>query len=204
MLEVIIMKSEEKIFNPNKLSKLEHPDRYKEIPPAKLLDHLELSEGEVFGDYGCGIGFFSIPAAEKVGETGHVFASDISKKMLEGLGERLKPELKARVTVCLAGVNGFKNSTGISDNSIDVGMISTVLHEVDNVQVFLKEVAQTLKSGGRLGIVEWNKVKMDKGPRLEIRISEQELETLLNRSGFKLIETQKLSERFYFALAKKA
>jgi ubiquinone/menaquinone biosynthesis C-methylase UbiE len=197
------MKSEEKIFNPKKWRKLEHPDRYKEIPPAKLLQDLELSEGQVFGDYGCGIGFFSIPAAEKVGKTGHVYASDISAQMLEGLRERLDPKFEDRVTTCLAGAENSNNSTGIAVDSIDVGMISTVLHEVDHVQVFLKDVAETLKEGGRLGIVEWNKIKMDKGPRIKIRISEDELESLLNASGFRLIRTEKLSDRFYFALAKK-
>ncbi len=197
------MHKEEKIFNPKMISKLEHPDRYREIPPVDILKLLGLREGDTFADFGCGVGFFSIPAAEMVGSSGKVFASDISSEMLNGLKERLSEDLIPRVHVCHVGPDAVGDSVEIAPQSVDVGMVSTVLHEVDDALHFLKEVALTLKHGGRLGIVEWHKQSMEKGPRLEIRISEKELEHMLEISGMVLEGSKKLSDRFYLALARK-
>ena len=55
-----------------------------------LFEQLQLSEGEVACDFGCGNGFYTLPMAEAVGETGAVYAVDIQQEMLELLGLRVK------------------------------------------------------------------------------------------------------------------
>ncbi len=193
-MEEKTMHNENKVFNPKNMSKLEHPDRYKELPPIEILNKLGLEEGQNFGDFGCGIGFFSIPAANIVGETGHVYASDISQQMLDGLNERLDDQYKNRVTLSL---------TGIDSNILDVAMISTVLHEVDSPEEFLKMASKSVKLGGTLGVIEWIKEDMPHGPKMKIRISENEMKTVLEISGFKMEKAIQLSQRFYLVIARK-
>lgn len=188
------MHNEDKVFSPKNMSKLEHPDRYKELPPVEILGKLGLKNGQKFGDFGCGIGFFSIPAAEIVGENGHVYASDISQQMLDGLSERLDDRYRDRVTLSL---------TGIEKDILDTAMISTVLHEVDDPEAFLKMASLSVKSGGTLGVIEWIKHEMPHGPKMEIRISEEEMEALLESTGFRMEKAIQLSQRFYLVIARR-
>jgi len=193
-MEEKTMHNENKVFNPKNMRKLEHPDRYKELPPVEILSELGLVEGHNFGDFGCGIGFFSIPAASIVGETGHIYASDISQQMLDGLNERLDDQYKNRVTL---------SSTGIDADILDTAMISTVLHEVDDPETFLRMASKSVKIGGTLGIIEWIKEEMPHGPKMEIRISENEMKTILESSGFKMEKAIQLSQRFYLVIARR-
>lgn len=194
------MHNENKVFSPKNMSKLEHPDRYKELPPAEILGKLGVQKGHIFGDFGCGIGFFSIPAAEIVGESGHVYASDISKDMLDGLDARIEGAHKNRMTYCLASE---REGTGIPEDILDCAMISTVLHEVDEPEEFLRQAGKSVKSGGTLGIIEWIKKDMPHGPKMEIRISEDEMEEKLKSTGFEMETTIQLSQRFYLVIARK-
>ncbi len=197
------MHSEEKVFNPKHMSKLEHPDRYKEVPPEKILNELGLKDGHKFGDFGCGIGFFSIPASDRVGSKGRVYASDISPDMLDGLKERIPTENNNNIEFCLAGSEASVNGTGIGNDILDRAMISMVLHEVDSPEAFLNMAGKSIKPGGKLAIVEWIKKEMPHGPKLEIRISEEEMNVLLNKSGFTTEKYIQLSERFYLTIATK-
>jgi ubiquinone/menaquinone biosynthesis C-methylase UbiE len=73
---------DEKRFNPQKLHKLNNPDRLSDQPPEYIWNKLNLKNPNVLVDIGAGTGFFSIPF---VGYTkrGKVFACDISDIMIE-------------------------------------------------------------------------------------------------------------------------
>ena len=45
-----------------------------------------------FADIGCGQGFFTVPAAKIVGESGKVYASDISETNIQKLREKVASE----------------------------------------------------------------------------------------------------------------
>ena len=67
---------------------LDNEKRREILPPYKTLIGLELKEGDTVADIGCGIGYFTFPAAEIVGESGMIFAMDISAKMLEEVDQK--------------------------------------------------------------------------------------------------------------------
>ena len=47
------------------------------MPPAKMLAEAEINPGSKVLDYGCGPGTFTIMIAEKIGQSGIVYALDI-------------------------------------------------------------------------------------------------------------------------------
>ena len=55
-----------------------------------LMDRVGLSAGDRAIDIGCGTGALSVAAAEVVGETGRVLATDIASPMLDRAKERLR------------------------------------------------------------------------------------------------------------------
>ena len=64
-------------------------ERRKWQNPENVLAEIGLKSGMTFADIGCGQGFFTIPAAKIVGESGKVYASDISETNIQKLREKV-------------------------------------------------------------------------------------------------------------------
>lgn len=73
-------------FDVKNRSKLDNAERRSILPSEKTIASFNLSEGDIMADIGCGIGYFTIPTSKIVGESGRIFAMDISPEMLERLG----------------------------------------------------------------------------------------------------------------------
>ncbi len=59
-----------------------------------------LKNGDTAVDLGCGMGYFSIPLAELVGDRGKVIAVDLQERMLAGLrGRAEKAKLLERINM---------------------------------------------------------------------------------------------------------
>jgi ubiquinone/menaquinone biosynthesis C-methylase UbiE len=100
-------------------------------------------------DAGTAMGFFSLPLARLVGESGRVVCVDLQEKMIAKLKGRARDaELEERMEfrVCT------KESLTIDDlaGTIDFALAVAVVHEVPDARRFLTEVFRALKKGGRL------------------------------------------------------
>jgi cyclopropane fatty-acyl-phospholipid synthase-like methyltransferase len=102
---------------------------------------------------GPGMGFFTLPLAQLIGETGHVLAVDIQPKMLNSLRRRAaKAGLSQRIETRLA----HPNSLGIADlqGKFDLVLAVAVVHEMPSAESFFREAAAALKPDGRMLLVE--------------------------------------------------
>ncbi len=156
--------------------------------PELIFNELDLKIGDVFLDIGCGPGDYSIHAAEKVGEAGLVYATDINKELIGNLTKKAEG-------ACLKNIRTFVNDVReqlpFDDKIIDICLISTVLHTLDLEEVgekLFSEIGRVLKSEGRLFIIECKKEEMKFGPPLSMRISPDEIEGYVCTSGFEKID----------------
>jgi ubiquinone/menaquinone biosynthesis C-methylase UbiE len=120
--------------------------------PKKMLDPF-VSEGMVVLEPGCAMGFFTLPLAQMVGEEGRVIAVDIQPEMLATLERRArKTGLIDRIDIRKAGPNGL----GVDDlvRSADLCTLIHVAHEVPDRNRLFHEISNTLKTGGRLLVIE--------------------------------------------------
>jgi ubiquinone/menaquinone biosynthesis C-methylase UbiE len=99
------------------------------------------------------MGFFSLPIARLVGETGRVVCIDLQERMIKGLVRRAKKtglleRIDARV--------GQKNSLMLDDiaGKIDFALAFAVVHEVPDKERLLSEIWITMKEEGKLLIAE--------------------------------------------------
>jgi len=109
-----------------------------------------LKEGMAVLDVGCGPGYFSIPAAAMVGDSGKVIAVDLQQGMLDKLETFLQNNsLKNRIHMqrCSA------ENTGVSE-PVDVVLVIFVAHELSNQQMFFQEMKSIIKPGGILYLAE--------------------------------------------------
>jgi len=115
-------------------------------PEARLLELLRLEGGERVLDAGCGSGFHSLLIARSL-PGGGVVAVDISPEMLDRLGRNAAREgLSERIEVLLA--DGLR--LPLPDRSVDRAISAAVWHHLDDPEGACRELARTLKPGGRV------------------------------------------------------
>jgi len=167
-------------FDPADREKLDNPERRAEIPPEETLVKAGIKPGDIILDIGCGMGYFSVPASRMVGPKGMVYALDISGVMLA----ELRSKTASTGIFNIQTVQASHGKLNIPEAGYTLAIISDVLHEVDDKKVFLASVAAALKSGTKLSVLEWRKKETPKGPPLKERISEDDMQVLLKKSGF--------------------
>jgi ubiquinone/menaquinone biosynthesis C-methylase UbiE len=186
-------------FNPVNRNKLDNPRRRELLPPKETLLQMGLKQGDILADIGCGIGYFTIPAAMIVGPEGKVFALDISEELLEETKAVKRQEGLENIETVLVDEYDLK----LSSSSISFALVSIVLHEIDNLPRYLNEISRILSPGGQLAIIEWEKRESNDGPPLNRRLDKTELQNLIRDAGFKLGKSWTIREELYVLLAQK-
>jgi ubiquinone/menaquinone biosynthesis C-methylase UbiE len=180
-------------FDIRKRQRLLSEEREAALQPEKLLRDLGLSEGMTFADIGCGPGFFTIPAAKIVGEHGHALAADIQGEMLSTVRSRALEHGLSNVRI----VKTNDREIPIAPGSCDYVLLAFTLHEIEHRASFLHRAARTLKPGGRMIIIEWDKAQGPIGPPLEDRITPEELAADAQAAGLRQMEERTLASDQY-------
>ncbi|MFN2341610.1 MAG: class I SAM-dependent methyltransferase [Halanaerobium sp.] len=182
-----------KRFSPSKKKKLFSKKRLKSLKPAEMLSELKLREGDIFIDIGAGNGFFSLPAAEIVGESGKVYSVDVEIDMLLDLKHRAQQAgLTDRIEIC----KSEENDANLHQNA-DFMLFAYLFHEVEEKEKFLNNYFGFLKKGSRVVFIEWDPEKREEGPPLHHRIPSQELKSMLEQRDIKNIEIKDIDYNSY-------
>jgi ubiquinone/menaquinone biosynthesis C-methylase UbiE len=113
--------------------------------PEKELSKLNISNGQTVLDFGCGIGSFTLPLAQLVGDGGKVFALDVEPSALKAVQRAAKREGLAQIETILSDCD-----TGLPDHSIDMVLFIGVLPHLEDAKPVLAELHRVLKPGGVL------------------------------------------------------
>ena len=157
-----------KKFPIEKLERLRSPERLKEMPPAKILDFIDLKENLKIADIGCGVGVYTIPIAKYIKErNGIVWAIDSEPIMLEETKKYAESE-------GLTNVRYFKvedTDLNLSEH-FDIIVLVSLLHEFPNTEHSIQKIWTYLNNEGYILVVDANlkKTPDEKGPPDEIRI----------------------------------
>jgi ubiquinone/menaquinone biosynthesis C-methylase UbiE len=129
----------------------------REISAQRLLiaAACELAPGLRIADVGAGTGLFEPLFSTRVGPTGRVFALEISPEFVEHLRQRAFLEALTNVDV----VKCPDDATGLPPASVDVVFVCDVYHHFEQPQKNLASIRATLKPGGRLVLVDFDRVE---------------------------------------------
>lgn len=156
----------DKRFEPAKKKKLYSQKRFEHLKPVEMLKNLNLKNGDIMIDVGAGNGFFSLPAAEIVGEKGKVYSVDVEIDMLLDLKHRAqKTGLTDRIEIVKSNVN----SANLRERA-DFMLFAYLLHEVEAPEKFLRNYFKFLKKGSKVIFIEWDTKKEKKGHQLHIEL----------------------------------
>jgi ubiquinone/menaquinone biosynthesis C-methylase UbiE len=106
---------------------------------------VELIEGEIVLDLGCGAGLDLYFYAKAVAPNGKVYGLDISVEMIKKARDNMKAlEIKNTEIKC-----GLSDNISFDDNSIDVVASNGIYNLSPDKEAVMKEVFRVLKPGGR-------------------------------------------------------
>jgi ubiquinone/menaquinone biosynthesis C-methylase UbiE len=174
------------------------------IDPVRLFAELQLKKNTVLLDLACGNGSYALAAAEHIGEPGKIYAFDLWR---EGIDSLLRETAARQIRNIHAGVADISVHVPVDDNSIDICLMATVLHDLveDKTESgTLRQVGRVLKPDGLLAIIEFNKVDGKPGPPIQIRISPAELDNLLAPYDFRLVKNAEVGQFNYLSIYRKA
>jgi ubiquinone/menaquinone biosynthesis C-methylase UbiE len=155
-----------RLFPPTQLGELEGPDREAWQRPDRIMDELGIGERSVVADLGAGGGWFTVHLAERVGPQGIVYAEDVQREMLEAIRRRVERLGFRNVEARL----GTSTDPRLPPGVLDAALIVDTYQEIEHPVTLLKNLARSLKPGGRIGIVNFKKDGGGPGPPIEERI----------------------------------
>jgi len=156
------------------------PQRF--VTPEALVSHFHIREGESVADFGAGKGNFALLLAKVVGVSGKVYACEIQKNLVETIAN----------TVRVSGVNNVEaiwcdieahQGTKLESDSLDVAILVNTLFQMEQKGEAIDEIKRTLRSGGRLFIVDWSDSFGGLGPQGDQVITEVSARDLVEEHG---------------------
>jgi ubiquinone/menaquinone biosynthesis C-methylase UbiE len=165
--------------------------------PEKVLEEMGLHLGMVFVDVGCGEGFFTLLAAQVVGETGKVYAVDTDPLAIE----RLRYKASEKGITNVTAIVGKGEETVFCDSCADIVFYSIVLHDFNQPSRVLANAHRMLRHSGKLVNLDWKKKHTRHGPPSRIRFSETQAQQLIEAAGFKIEKVKDVGSDHYLITA---
>jgi len=166
-------------------------------PPAKIMDTIGLKPGMVIGEVGAGTGRMTMWLAQRVGDSGKVYANDIDKNALKHLRQRCERDGFENIEIVLGEVEDPKLPAG----TLDIAFMINVYHHLDNPVPLIRNLLPSLKPDGILAIVECNPEKVDWGAEHGCSSKENMIKSL-EEAGFEIVRIETFLDEDNIYIAK--
>ena len=117
--------------------------------PEKVMDAIGVKKGMVVGIVGAGHGYFTFKMAPRVGETGKIYANEISRNRIDYIKRRMKKEKVENVETILGKVDDPLFPKG----KLDMVFMCYVFHELEKSTEFMQNIIPSLKPGATVVIM---------------------------------------------------
>ena len=178
---------------------LVRPEREAEEHPDEALDAIGVAAGSTVADIGAGAGYMTWRMAERVGPSGKVYANDIQPRMLDLLRRNMAERKLTNVTTVLGAVDDPK----LPRNTVDLVLLVDVYHEFSEPQKMLQHIRESLRSDGRVVLVEYRGEDPAVPIRPEHKMTVQQVKAELEPEGFRLDRVSEVLPRQHILIFKK-
>ena len=148
-----------------------------------LLSKLNVHDGNIVADLGCGGGGYLVAAAaHMVGPKGLVYAVDVQKFVLDAIDSKLKMEGLGNVRTVLADLERY-GMAKIPNETCDVVIVLNMLFQNTKHSEIIREANRMVRSGGKLAVVDWKVAPMPIGPDIKLRVSPDQIKSYATAQG---------------------
>jgi ubiquinone/menaquinone biosynthesis C-methylase UbiE len=176
------------------IAKMEDPSRAEWQKPDQVLRALALQPGQVVCDVGAGPGYFTLPVARAVGENGRVYAVDVDPRILATLRKRLRDAGLRNVTPVLA----LDDDALLPPAACDLILVVDTYHHFPGGPAYLRRLARSLRSGGRIVNIDFHKRELPVGPPPEHKLTREEFLAQADAAGLAFLEEHTFLPYQYF------
>lgn len=159
--------------------------------PAEVIFALKLAPDAVVADIGSGTGYFAVRLARAV-PRGKVYGADVEPDMVRFLNARAAKENLSNLTSHAAGDEGPNLPA-----PVDVALIVDTYHHIARRSGYFERLKSSLRSGGRVAIVDF-KLDSPTGPPAKHRIPPEQVKAEMERAGYRLADQPDLLPYQYF------
>jgi len=115
-----------------------------------------------------------------------VYAEDIQPQMLESTMRRVAREGLGNVRRVL----GTAEDPRLPARRLDAVLIVDTYHELENPGALLRNIAESLKPQGRVGVVDFKRDGLGPGPALDDRVDPDEVVRDAEAAGLRLVRRE--------------
>ena len=187
-------------FDHNHIGRLEHPDRGRQFPIGHILDLLNVSGHMTVADIGAGSGYFTLPLARRI--SGQVHAIDPQSEMRAVIARKLgQPGAPQNVTLR----EGHASQTGLENSSCDLVFLAAVWHEIDDLDIALRELRRIAKMPGRIAVLDWraDAAEQPPGPPLPHRVPRSIVKVQLESTGWDVKHCADINDWIYLVIGQR-
>jgi ubiquinone/menaquinone biosynthesis C-methylase UbiE len=123
--------------------------RYRFFGPMRILDGVELHPAQAALEVGCGTGFFTIPAAQLLGDQGSLVAIDMLAMSVDAVATKVRAAHLKNVRVIQSDALNTRLGTQSFDAVLLFGVIPAPMLPLD---CLLSEMYRVLKPGGIMAV----------------------------------------------------
>lgn len=126
---------------------------------ADVIRIASIRPGLTVADIGTGAGYYVLRVAPVVGSQGRVYAQDISANALHAVRLRVQEAGLRNVRY----VQGGQADTRLPVDTVDVALMVHMYHEIEQPYLLLDRLRRSLKSGGRIAVVDLDRPSQENG-----------------------------------------
>ena len=160
------------------LTIFDSPGRDQKLHIDCVMDVLAISPGKSVADIGAGSGWFTMRAAQRVTNSGTVYAVDINPEAIDYIKARAAKEHLDSVKTILSQ----PDDPELPVNSVDSVLLLKTYHEVARPVVLLRNLRVALRPGARMGVIDRTGNGADHGVQKEVVIREAK------QAGYRLVK----------------
>lgn len=164
------------------VERFDDPARAEWQKPEEVVKALGLKPGMNVADIGAGTGYFNRFLAAAVAPGGKVYAADVEPLMVDHMKERAEQEKTPNVVPLLVALDDPK----LPDRAIDVVMIVDTYHHIDNRLAYFDRIKKSLRPGGRIAVIDFQKRELPVGPPMEHKLPREHVVAEMEKAGYKL------------------
>jgi predicted methyltransferase len=159
--------------------------------PRQVIEALAIKPDAAVADIGSGTGYFAVRLAHFVPQ-GRVYAVDTEPDMVKYLADRAKRE----------GLDNLSAVAGAPDDArlphkVDLVLMVDVYHHIEQRESYFRKLAQSIKPGGRIAIIDFN-AESKMGPPPAERIAPKRVVAEMDKAGYRLLGEQPILPNQYF------
>ena len=159
------------------LSIFDSPGRDERLQINRVMDILGISSGKTVADIGAGSGWFSVRAAQRVGDAGTVYAVEINPDAIRYIESRIRKENLHNIKPVLG-----KPDDPLLPSKVDAVLLLKTYHEVAQPITLLRNLKSSLAHEARVGVIDRNGNGENHGVAREVVIREA------SEAGYRLLE----------------